>query len=42
MNKEEIRVTPVWQLYEIGRNYHRRTGIYTDTDRNFRFYNGNP
>ena len=41
MNKEEIRVTPVWQLYEIGRNYHRRTGIYTDTDRNFRFYNGN-
>ena len=41
MNREEIRVTPVWQLYEIGRNYHRRTGIYTDTDRNFRFYNGN-
>lgn len=37
----EIRETPIWQLFEKGRNYHRRTGIYTDTDRNYRFYNGN-
>ena len=28
-------------LYEKGRNYHRQTGIYTDTDRNYRMYNGN-
>ena len=38
---EEIQATDIWQLYEKGRNYHRRTGIYTDTDRNYRMYNGN-
>jgi CheY-like chemotaxis protein len=37
----EIKETPIWQLYEKGRNYHRLTGIYTDTDRNYRMYNGN-
>lgn len=37
----EIQETPIWSLYEKGRNYHRRIGIYTDTDRNYRFYNGN-
>jgi hypothetical protein len=41
MNLEEIKETPIWGLYEKGRNYHRRVGIYTDTDRNYRFYNGN-
>ena len=41
MDLQEIRETPIWQLYEKGRNYHRQTGIYVDTDRNYRFYNGN-
>lgn len=41
MDLQEIRETPIWTLYEKGRNYHRRTGIYTDTDRNYRMYNGN-
>ena len=41
MDRKEIKETPIWGLYEIGRNYHRLTGIYTDTDRNYRFYNGN-
>ena len=44
MNKvriEEIKDTPIWALYEKGRNYHRLTGIYTDTDKNYRFYNRN-
>ena len=41
MTKEEIIETSIWQLYEKGRNYHRRIGIYTDTDRNYRMYNGN-
>ena len=41
MDIQEIRETPIWGLYEIGRNYHRRVGIYVDTDRNYRFYNGN-
>ena len=41
MDITEIKETPIWKLYEDGRNYHRRIGIYTDTDRNYRFYNGN-
>ena len=41
MDIKEIKETPIWKLYEIGRNYHRRVGIYTDTNRNYRFYNGN-
>lgn len=41
MDIKEIKETIGWQLYEKGRNYHRMTGIYTDTDRNYRFYNGN-
>ena len=41
MDLQEIRETPIWGLYEKGRNYHRRMNIYTDTDRNYRFYNGN-
>ena len=41
MDLREIQETPIWGLYEIGQNYHRRVGIYTDTDRNYRFYNGN-
>ena len=41
MDIREIRETSIWQLFEKGRNYHRMTGIYTDTDKNYRFYNGN-
>ena len=41
MDLREIIETPIWRLYEIGRDYHRKTGIYTDTDRNWNFYNGN-
>ena len=41
MDLREIKETTIWNLYEKGRNYHRMTGIYTDTDRNYRFYNGN-
>ena len=40
MDIREIKETPIWTLYEKGRNYHRMMGIYTDTDRNYRFYNG--
>lgn len=40
MDQQQIAQTPVWALYEKGRAYHHRTGIYTDTDRNYRFYNG--
>jgi hypothetical protein len=41
MDIQEIKETPIWGLYERGRNYHRRVGIYVDTDKNYRFYNGN-
>jgi hypothetical protein len=41
MDLQDIRETPIWTLYEKGRNYHRKTGIYVDTDRNYNFYNGN-
>ena len=41
MDLREIKETTIWNLYEKGRNYHRMTGIYTDTDRNYRMYNGN-
>lgn len=41
MDRQEIRETPIWLLFDKGRNYHRRVGIYEDSDRNYRFYNGN-
>lgn len=41
MRIEEIKETTIWSLFEKGRNYHRMTSIYTDTDRNYRMYNGN-
>lgn len=40
MTIEDIQQTQIWDLYEQGRNYHRMTNIYADTDRNYRFYNG--
>lgn len=41
MDLTDIKQTEIWTLYEKGRNYHRRVGIYKDTDRNYRMYNGN-
>ena len=41
MDLRDIQTTDVWNLYEIGQNYHRRTNIYSDTDKNYEFYNGN-
>jgi hypothetical protein len=40
MDLREVVETPVWGLYEKGRNYHRQMGVYVDTDRNYRMYNG--
>ena len=40
MDIEQIQETPIWALYEKGRNYHRQTGIFVDTDKNYKFYNG--
>ena len=40
MDREELIETPIWTLYEKGRNYNRLMGVYVDTDRNYRMYNG--
>ena len=41
MDIQEIMETPIWGLYEKGRNYLRRTGRWVDdNDRNYQFYNG--
>lgn len=40
MNLDDIMETDIWQLYQKGQDYHRITGIYEDTDRNYRMYNG--
>ena len=40
MNEKDIRETPIWQLFEKGRNYLRRIGAFVDSDRNYRMYNG--
>ena len=41
MDIKQIKETPIWGLYQIGRNYHNLVGIYSDTDKNYRMYNGN-
>ena len=41
MNERDIIETEIWQLYEKGRSFHRLTNIYSDTDINYRMYNGN-
>ena len=40
MDVRDIQETSIWRLYEIGQNYHRLQGYYTDADKNYRFYNG--
>lgn len=40
MRIEEIKETPIWALYEKGRNFHRLKNHYEDSDRNYRMYNG--
>ena len=41
MDLIEIQQTPIWHLFERGRNYQRKTNMIEETDRNYRFYNGN-
>jgi len=41
MNLDELQKTDIWQLYEKGRDYNRLKNVYSDTDKNYRMYNGN-
>lgn len=38
---ETLKETDIWQLYSEAQSYARLIGMYSDTDRNFRMYNGN-
>ena len=37
---KEIKETNIWQLFEKGRSYLRQMNVYSDTDLNYRMYNG--
>lgn len=41
MDLREVKETDIWQLYAQCQNYARMIGIYNDTDKNFRMFNGN-
>jgi len=41
MDLAEVQTTAIWDLLEQGKNYCRRINMYSDTDKNYRFYNGN-
>lgn len=41
MDLEEIKETETWELYSKGLDYLIQHNVFTDTDMNYRFYNGN-
>jgi hypothetical protein len=41
MDKEEIKKTELWELYEKGIDFLNMHEVFTDTDKNYRMYNGN-
>jgi hypothetical protein len=40
LNLKEIQQTDIWTLYEKGRDFLHLQNTYVETDRNYRFYNG--
>lgn len=38
--EEQERVTDIWNLYEIGKNYNYHQGMYKQGEENYNFYNG--
>lgn len=38
---EEIKETPLWQLYQRGVNYNKTVNLYEKTNKCWRFYHGN-
>ena len=41
MELREIKETPIWRLFEKGRSFQLSQNMITDTDKNYRMYNGN-
>lgn len=40
MTLETLKETDIWVLYQQGKNYCYELNMYSDTDKNYRFYNG--
>lgn len=40
MDKQDIKETDIWTLYDRSVNYCHMLGMFTDTDKNYRMYNG--
>ena len=40
MRPDEIEETDVWQEFEKGKAFNRMRNVFSDTDRNYRMYNG--
>lgn len=40
MDLDDVKETDIWQLYQKSVNFMQRRNIYSDTDINYRFYNG--
>nr|DAS65353.1 MAG TPA: portal protein [Bacteriophage sp.] len=41
MDLKNIKTTDLWDLYEQGKAYQSMKNVYAETDKNYRFYNGN-
>lgn len=41
MDLKDIKTTDLWDLYEQGKAYQSMKNVYAETDKNYRFYNGN-
>lgn len=39
--EEENKITGIWNLYEIGKEYNNMHGLYSEGRENYNFYNGN-
>ena len=40
MDLEQVKETDIWSLYQQGRTYLNILNVYSDTDKNYRMYNG--
>ncbi len=40
MRPEELPKTDIWQLFEKGKAFNRMRNVFSDTDKNYRMYNG--
>ena len=41
MDLKNIKTTDLWDMYEQGKAYQSMKNVYAETDKNYRFYNGN-